>query len=462
MHGIPALIGGGNTGDGACALVGVGFGPSNLALAVALREAGVDLGCRFLEKRDRFVWHGNMLLHGSRMQISFLKDLVSLRDPTSRYSFLNYLHGQGRLQDFINLRTFYPSRREFNDYLAWVAADFDDQCEYGLEATAVEPERTGEGVSRLRVHARDRMGRERSWLTRNVVIGAGATPKVPEPFLELVGKAASGGPLVVHSNDYLAAADALARAGRVAVIGLGQSAAEIFLDLHGRGVAVDVIARGPAMRPADSSPFANQVFDAGYTDYLYGLPPGEREALLRAFHNTNYAVVDPELIDAIYGILYQQKVERSDRHRMLTRHDILAARADARADSVAGVVLDLAGLDHGGRDSRRYGAVVLATGYRRHIHRDLLRPMEPWLTDGEVGRDYRLPTVPGCTAGIYLQGCCEATHGLSDTLLSILPIRAQEIAQGIAAGLTGGRGMDIRTLMKGDHRNEDHRAARAP
>ncbi|WP_391349238.1 lysine N(6)-hydroxylase/L-ornithine N(5)-oxygenase family protein [Azospirillum sp. A23] len=443
MHGIPSLIGdNGRVLD----LAGVGFGPSNLALAVALREADAGLAVRFLEKRDRFVWHGNMLLDGSRMQISFLKDLVSLRDPTSRYSFLNYLHRQGRLQDFINLRTFYPSRREFNDYLSWVASDFDGLCDYGMDAVAVEPVRVGDAVPHVRIRARDADGRERSLLARNLVIGAGATPLVPDVFDGLVRKGtgkASSGPLVIHSNDYLAAAGELARAGRVAVVGLGQSAAEIFLDLHARGVDVDIVARGPAMRPADSSPFANQVFDAGYTNYLYGLPPAERADLLRAFHNTNYAVVDPDLIDAIYAIFYQQKVEATDRHGLLTRHEVVAARADAAA---GGMLLDLAGLDGGERRERRYGAVVLATGYRRRIHEELLRPMGPWLTGGEVGRDYRLPTVPGCTAGLYLQGCCEATHGLSDTLLSILPIRAQEIAMALTGGTGRGHGQQIREL----------------
>lgn len=56
----------------------------------------------------------------------------------------------------------------------------------------------------------------------------------------------------------------------------------------------------------------------------------------------------------------------------------------------------------------------------------------------------RLPTVPGCTAGLYLQGCCEATHGLSDTLLLILPIRAQEIATALTADAERGRGQRIR------------------
>jgi L-ornithine N5-oxygenase len=60
----------------------------------------------------------------SELQISFLKDLVTLRNPTSPYSFVNYLKAHGRLVDFINLGTFYPCRMEFNDYLRWVAGQF--------------------------------------------------------------------------------------------------------------------------------------------------------------------------------------------------------------------------------------------------------------------------------------------------------------------------------------------------
>ncbi len=48
-------------------------------------------------------------------------DLVTQRDHTSSYSFLNYLNDRGRLSAFINLQTFTPSRREFHDYLPWAA-----------------------------------------------------------------------------------------------------------------------------------------------------------------------------------------------------------------------------------------------------------------------------------------------------------------------------------------------------
>ena len=47
-----------------------------------------------------------MKLDGATMQVSFLKDLVTLRNPRSAFTFVNYLHSVGRLDEFINLGSF--------------------------------------------------------------------------------------------------------------------------------------------------------------------------------------------------------------------------------------------------------------------------------------------------------------------------------------------------------------------
>ncbi|MGF7192210.1 L-ornithine N5-oxygenase [Robbsia andropogonis] len=62
-----------------------------------------------------------MLLPGAEMQISFLKDLVSLRNPSGTFSFLNYLKEKDRFSEFANLRNFFPSRAEYSDYLRGAA-----------------------------------------------------------------------------------------------------------------------------------------------------------------------------------------------------------------------------------------------------------------------------------------------------------------------------------------------------
>ncbi|NEA32340.1 lysine N(6)-hydroxylase/L-ornithine N(5)-oxygenase family protein [Streptomyces sp. SID13031] len=117
----------GDRAGGEVDILGIGFGSSNLSLAIAIEEfndrhpAGRRLTARFVDVRRQFGWHDGMLLPGATMQISFLKDLVSLRTPTSPFTFLNYLQEQGRLSDFINLKTFFPTRREFHGYLSWAS-----------------------------------------------------------------------------------------------------------------------------------------------------------------------------------------------------------------------------------------------------------------------------------------------------------------------------------------------------
>ena len=51
----------------------------------------------FFDRKPRFAWHDEQLITGATLQVSIFKDLVTLADPTNRFSFLSYLHEQGRL-----------------------------------------------------------------------------------------------------------------------------------------------------------------------------------------------------------------------------------------------------------------------------------------------------------------------------------------------------------------------------
>ena len=86
-------------------LLAVGAGPANLALAVALEEIAPHLARESLviERNHEVSWQRGMLLPDALSQVSFLKDLVTLRNPRSRFSFLNYLHAVGRLDQFVNM-----------------------------------------------------------------------------------------------------------------------------------------------------------------------------------------------------------------------------------------------------------------------------------------------------------------------------------------------------------------------
>ncbi|CCD94890.1 L-ornithine 5-monooxygenase (L-ornithine N5-oxygenase) [Bradyrhizobium sp. ORS 375] len=420
-------------------VVGVGFGPSNLALAIALDDCARQrrLTCRslFVERQPSFKWHGGMLLPGSNMQISFLKDLVSLRDPTSPFTFVNYLHKSGRLLDFTNCKTFYPSRIEFNDYLRWVAGQFSAMVEYGETVVAVEPVGAGQSVTALRVVTRTEEGTETSRSARNLVVAVGGVPHVPAVFQPIARDRR-----VVHTSGYLDSPVVGAmhgRALRVAIIGGGQSAAEVTLDLGERhpDVRIDLVFRGHALKPSDSSPFVNEIFNPDYTDYFHSREESQRRAIIRSFRNTNYAVVDPELLDQLYRMAYQQRIAGAQRLALHPRSEVVGTEAGPE-----GVSLEILNKDEDVRHRATYDAVVLATGYERSPIPAFLDPISRYIETSALERDYRLQTSPGFRPQVHLQGCSEISHGLSDTLLSVLPMRAHEITASLLSGTGRQRG----------------------
>jgi L-ornithine N5-oxygenase len=420
-------------------LIGIGFGPSNLSLAVRLAEEArtSKLAHCFVERQPEFGWHRGMLLDDCRMQISFLKDLVTQRDPKSRFTFINYLFERGRLNEFVNLKSFYPTRLEFHDYLRWVADAFDQRVHYGQTVTSIEPVFASKGsseINALRVFSRDDEGNERQRVARSLSVGIGGTAQVPEAF------AALGPHNVIHSSAYLTSIDRVVGTGdrapkkRVAVIGAGQSAAEVFVDLGRRFPHVDasLVIRSSALKPADDTPFVNEIFSPAYTDVVYAQSKDGRRSLIERFRDTNYAVVDRPLIELIYDMLYLQNVADNARHRLLANTAIEAAVRAANGQ----IELTMRDGLNGHARAERFDALVLATGYRRDTHLALLDGLAPHLGDalneGDVARDYRLATPDHFKPRIYLQGCCEDSHGLSDTLLSVLALRSDEIAASLA------------------------------
>lgn len=412
-------------------VIGVGFGPANLAIAIALEEDSRtrESGLRycFLDSKPAFEWHGGMLLENSRMQISYLKDLATLRNPSSRFTFISYLHEKQRLLPFINIGTVNPSRIEYNDYLRWAASHFAERVHYSEQVIAVEAlEERGE-VQRLRVISRQADGRTCTRLTRNLVVGIGAQAAIPELFAGLRDE-----PRLIHSSQYLERIGQCCpeREGRyrVAVIGSGQSAAEIYTDLAGRypQAEISLVMRAQAMRPADDSPFVNEIFDPAFTDVVYRQPQAARQQLIRSLSHTNYSVVNLDLIESIYQDLYQQKVIGSNQRRLLANRQIQAV-----ATGTGGVRLSLRDTRNGGEELCEFDLLVLATGYRRDAHWRLLEGVRPHLQEAELERSYRLPTLPGFQPSIFLQGCCEDSHGLSDTLLSVVAVRSQEVADAL-------------------------------
>nr|WP_016699613.1 SidA/IucD/PvdA family monooxygenase [Actinoalloteichus spitiensis] len=419
-------------------VVGVGFGPSNLALAVAVAEHNEAVGpeerlrARFLERQPDFGWHRGMLLPDTTLQVSFLKDLVSLRNPRSSFSFISYLHDRNRLVDFVNHQCFFPSRREYHDYLEWVAGRFVDSVHYDHDVVDVLPVHEGPDVVAFDVVAvQGGAGATRRLRTRNVVLAPGLEPVLPQGI--------TPSDRVWHSSELLHRLDGfrdrLPDRPRFVVVGAGQSAAEVMAHLHGvfPKATVRSVCSRYGFAPADDSPFVNQLFDPAAVDEFFEAALPARENILRVHAGTNYSAVDGDLISELYRRSYQERVSGEPR-----LHFERLARVVATEERDEEVSVSVLSLTDGRVTDRGCDVVVLATGYRP---RDALRPLGQLAAlckldaNGwpRVERNYRITTTETVRAGIYLQGGTEHSHGLSSTLLSNLAVRSGEITRALAA-----------------------------
>ncbi|SDR27352.1 lysine N(6)-hydroxylase/L-ornithine N(5)-oxygenase family protein [Thermostaphylospora chromogena] len=425
------------TGERILDLAGIGFGPSNLALAVALAERDADgraprdrLSAVFLEKQERFGWHRGMLIDGATMQVSFLKDLVTMRNPASRYSFVSYLHAKGRLADFINCKTLFPTRAEFHDYLEWVAADFADVVRYGAEVVTVRPVADDDGEIAFLDIVVQRGGTDgdlTAYRARNIVLAAGLRPALPPGVVT--------GERVWHSQELLPRlADLPEREPRrFVVVGAGQSAAEAAEYLHRRYPTAEVCAvfARYGYSPADDSPFANAIFDPAAVDAFYAAPREVKDMLLDYHANTNYSVVDVDLLHELYRRVYAEKTAGAPRLRVMNVSKVTDVDAGP-----SGVTVRVTSLATGRSETLAADAVVYCTGYRPVDPLDLLGAAGEYCLRDEDGRlrvdrDHRVLTSPGMRCGIYLQGATEHTHGITSTLLSTTAVRAGEIVRSL-------------------------------
>jgi L-ornithine N5-oxygenase len=422
-------------------LLGIGFGPANLALAIALHEHGATAGegagfrAGFLERQPRFGWHRGMLIDDATMQVSFLKDLVTMRDPTSDFSFLCYLRERGRLVDFLNQKTLFPLRVEFHDYFEWAAARVGHLVAYSCEVVAVRPVTEDGEVRYFDVVTRDPAGTGGPTVrrARAVCVATGLEPHLP-PGAALSER-------VWHTSELLPRVDHLVRSGtpvrRAVVLGAGQSAAEAVDYLHRKLPDAEIcsVFAKYGYTPADDSPFANRIFDPEAVDVFYTAPAEVKRSLVDYHRGTNYSVVDMELIESLSRTMYQERVQGRQRLRMLN-----VSRIREVADRADDVEVTVEFLPTGERRLLAADLLVYATGYRpRSIGDHLGEIAKLCLRDEEdalrVGRDHRVETAPNVVADVYLQGATEHTHGLTSTLLSTAAVRAGEIC----AAVTGDR-----------------------
>lgn len=384
---------------------GIGVGPFNLGLA-ALSEPVDGLDGVFLEQRESFDWHPGMMLEPAHLQVPFMADLVTLADPTSPYSFLNFLKQTGRLYRFYIRENFYPLRAEYNQYCQWVAGQLRS---VRFSTTVLDITYDG-GVYRLSVQGPD--GPE-VLLARRLVLGTGTSPYVPASCDGIVSAAArEGGGLVLHNADYLLRKSELQARRSITIVGSGQSAAEIYyellqeIDVH--GYRLNWVTRSGRFFPLEYTKLTLEMTSPEYVDYFHGLPQGQRDGLIKSQKNL-YKGINSELIDAIYDLLYTKSLSGMVDTQLLTHSSLTGAAWDPAAGSHT---LHLRHEEQGAEYVLDSEAVVLATGYTYREPGFLAGIQDRIARDSAgrfaVARNYSTGVEPG---EIFVQNAELHTHG---------------------------------------------------
>ena len=200
-------------------VVAIGAGPFNLGLACAgrpgrrPRRRGVPRGARRGSS-----WHPGMLLDEATLQVPFLADLVTMADPTSRWSFLSYLKQAGHLYPFYVREIVLPAAPRVRR----------------LPAAGPPPDsrvRLGQPVTAVAHDGRALRGARRAPVRRVPRHAGSCSASAPGPACRAGLADLDGADEVVHTADYLGHKHDLQQRRSVTIVGSGQSAAEIYHDL---------------------------------------------------------------------------------------------------------------------------------------------------------------------------------------------------------------------------------------
>lgn len=391
-------------------VLAIGGGPANLSLA-ALAEPVAGCRVTIVEARKSVSWHPGLLWGDSRLQVSGVKDLVSLVDPRSRYSFLNFLHEQGRLYRHLIGSVGHVSRKEFDQYFTWAAQLIGVCLDEAVES--VEHDGTGFVV---------RTGRGTRH-ANHVVIGVGQIPCLPECARDVAS------PRVWHASQHIDRG--LPVGGQdVLLVGGGQSAGEVALDLlsgrTGLPRRLTWVAGRDGFAPLDDSPFANEWFNPRFVEYFRDLSGPQRAQLLDRQRGANHGVTG-ELLARVYRRLYELDylTDTTFGHELLAGSrltGLVEERGGFRAvvtDTVTGAVRET-----------RSDLVVLATGYRSDLPAFIAPLHDRMPVDGdayEVGADYRVAWDGPAANRIYIQNGARRSHGVADPNLGLVAWRSAVI-----------------------------------
>jgi lysine N6-hydroxylase len=355
------------------------------------------------------------------MQTEFYRDLVTPIDPTSKFSFLNYLKAQARLDQFFCSSSTYPTRREFEDYFRWIAGQIDDVI-FGVRVNRVDYDAQR---NLFVVDAGDHGSHE----AKHVVFGCGARPRSG------VEESSSG--RVVDVSRLLAFTFP-ERSEHILVVGGGQAAAECLnylLDKFSeQPMQIDWVTGDTSFGALDTSNFSRETFSTAYAQVFSSLKSAQREKINRHDKSVANGIL-PLYAQALYQRLYQLrhlpplgKVNASVHVQANT--EVLEAREESACVSVKARIVST-----GKTDVVVYDCVILCTGLDDEsiLESSLIGPeLKRRLQMNQDQSGYAVRWDGPADRMIFVQSQNKDTHGLGDASFVTAPGRNAAILNSIA------------------------------
>lgn len=394
-------------------LVGIGLGVFNLSLAAQLDENQCE-NVLFLDKQKEVTWHGGLLLESSELQVSFLKDLVTPVDPQSRYTFLNYLNSRNILYQFLNRKTPSISRNQFQQYFRWVANQLTN-IRFNTEVLEVKYD--GELFTIVST--------EDSYQARNIVLGTGIKGKIPSCAKTYQGDD------VFHVNRYTQYRSSLA-GKRVAVVGSGQSSAEVvkdIMDTH-ENCNIHWYGRRLCFSQLEDNCFVNEFYVPSFVSKFRSMDEEKKHRFIDKFSMSSDGI-NQDLLDSLYRLMFERKYfsDSESAYDVQPGQDLVdITKTDAGyelvfkswfSNKVTNIEVD---------------KVILATGFEsgnqsiiNHLLGDDSSPEQALC----VNEQFELKWQHQSTNKIYIQNGSKSCIGLADPNLSIAAWRAGMISNNI-------------------------------
>ncbi|KAK5442715.1 hypothetical protein LTS15_010922 [Exophiala xenobiotica] len=420
-------------------LVCIGFGITALSVAIALHERQSLDNTLFLESQPQSSWKPCPDIPAPRLRTSFLNDLITSENPRSKFTFTNYLHATNRLVVYANSSHLCPSRELFSGYLKWCADRLQLRKGFQKQVSNITPVTNGAGrVSCWKVTVSDTVtGKQEVLLTKQVICSM-----EPQPKISAILSQADMDVSIAHSTDSLdyvpATLKRTAGEARIAIIGDGQSAAEVFEYVQSiRGTHQAVwFTKDAVLRGSDSTPFVMDVVRRPTNEAGRTLPAElRRKAMDCADPLASGHAIEDSMLRDLYDSQYRQSVKEADPSRWQYQIKFSHQLAVARKTSSGQIALSLKCLNNDEGDySGLFDLVIAATGYDRSGHERTMRQLSD-LVDGHhlsVNRDYQVNFRKGLLAedcGLWLQGSLGEADDVDDALYPILAERSRRIAE---------------------------------